>query len=436
MSKGKALDFESNDIVTTIERKPGCIVGMKIVVSPKLSQLIYNQALKSVRKEISYPGFRKGKAPEDVVKKMFATHVDKEWRQELKQFSALHAIKSENVTLFDKQNPRVVSDLKQASLETESIIEIEFEAEPELPSISLEDLDLQPIKVPEVTAEDIHNRIESLQLYYAPWEDIVGRGVQEGDYVDLDIESSEKPGLFFCENQRFLFKEKRIPQWLIRALNGKNVGDSFEVVTENEDLSEAEKEEEVQPEKCRITLRAIKSTVLPEVDEAFAKKVGTQNVDDLHDKVREELSRKFSQDARTDFRMKICNQLLDTYQFECPQTFRDAEEMRQKQILDKLLGYPSTAEQMDEKFQHAYQSVGTLAERECRLFFLLQKIAKDQHITFNRDELLAELNVIAQQNENGSNEKLDVSQMSHEAYRNVLNQKIFALLEDIAQKKR
>jgi trigger factor len=73
--------FQNENMTVDLKRDPGCLIRLDISLSPLATQAAYQKALKTVNKEVSIPGFRKGKAPQTLILKNYSQHVDREWRE-------------------------------------------------------------------------------------------------------------------------------------------------------------------------------------------------------------------------------------------------------------------------------------------------------------------------------------------------------------------
>src|SRR5262249_7600353 len=155
------------------------------------------------------------------------------------------------------------------------------------------DLKLHPVKLQEVTQKHIDETIENIRLHHAEWETISDRPVQEGDFVNLDIDAIEEPGFNICKDTSFEVKEGKMGAWMRKLIIGLNVNESAEGISEKEKTNtETECEEcvhnleaqDFKPTHCRLTVKTIKKAILPALDEALAKKVGCDSVEQLRER--------------------------------------------------------------------------------------------------------------------------------------------------------
>src|SRR3989339_858183 len=73
-------ELASDNVKVVVSQEPGCHITFHLTVPPQVAQAGYNKAIRAVNKEVSLPGFRKGKAPEKLVIQHYSKYVDREWR--------------------------------------------------------------------------------------------------------------------------------------------------------------------------------------------------------------------------------------------------------------------------------------------------------------------------------------------------------------------
>ena len=69
-SESQALQNEN--VRFTIHHKPACIVEFDVEALEPLVKSAHKKAARTISKEVTLPGFRKGKAPEEMILKNFA----------------------------------------------------------------------------------------------------------------------------------------------------------------------------------------------------------------------------------------------------------------------------------------------------------------------------------------------------------------------------
>ena len=321
------LEFQNDHLKAKITQKPGCQVRMDVEVTPEGVKAAYDKGLKAVRKEVSVPGFRKGKVPDSILTHNFAQAIDRESRE-----IALHTAFTESLTLANirpfTRNSLKRSELKKFSKETGATAVFELEVDPVVPEIDYAVIEAKPVEPRPLDPKAADRAYRQLQLMHATWEQIQDRPCQDSDYVELDIDVIENPAHNICVNHLFLVQKDEMPKWLYDAVIGMQIDESKEVEAKQnpEDPSHVIVYEDTNTSKqSRVTLKAIKKGILPEENSEFASKFGVTNVADLKSFVAERLKREEEEYAHEVARYNLRRELLQKYPFELPQSLVEAE---------------------------------------------------------------------------------------------------------------
>lgn len=389
-------EFKSEHIAVSVSRLPGSRVKLDISVTPQAVEASYLKAIKAVNKEVSLPGFRKGKAPDDIIVKKFENSVDKEWRNLVINTGFNEAVRLINLQPFRQQSVRC-TDVKGISRTEGAKFVIEFEAGPVVPLIDMHDLSLPPMNVPHISEENIDQVIRNLQLHHAQWEDVTGRTVQEGDYIDMDIDNLDEGEAPICKDTRFEVAEGIMANWMRHLLIGKHVNDRVEGVSQKENMPNMDEEEggeppDFKPTRVRMIIKAIKNPTLPPLDDEFAKKTGATNVTDLTAKIRLDLQRRANEKVRMLQIRQLDQQLLDKYHFDIPDSLIQAEvAQRMAGQREWMLRQNLVANEAQNMLNELERRLPAEVEKGCRLLFLLLRFAQENNLQVSQDEIINEL---------------------------------------------
>lgn len=385
--------FQNDNLSVSLTREPGSLVVLDIHVQPIATVAAWHKAIKNINKEVSLPGFRKGHAPEAMVLKNFGRHVDQEWHEIVIQTAFSEAVDLTKAFPYRKEGIRRPK-LKSISRDEGAELVVEYEAIPEVPSIDITNVKLEPIAKKDVTEEQTQKAIEDIRFQHAEWTPVTDRPAQEGDYVTVDIHSleSEKPDLLF-EDTRFKIEDEHMGKWMRDLVLGLNVGDSVEGETKQEKKkTDPTYDSSFKSTKCRITIKAIETAFLPEIDEAFAEKLKVKNVDDLKHKVNEQLDKMALEEQQTAMREQLSHQLVSNYHFELPKSLVEPDMKRSsQQAVKRVRAHQKEGEDLTKEAQEAAEKAAKNVEESYRLFFLLRKVANDQNIEVGQDEIMYEL---------------------------------------------
>lgn len=388
---------QNDNVSVTVSLQQGSQVKLDIFVTPKATAAAYSKAVKTISKEVSLPGFRKGKAPEAFILKNYGSHIQKEWQSILVETGFQEALNLIEMRPLKMEGVRCTA-VKEISRENGSHFTIEFEASPTVPSVNLNEIYINPIDRSAVSQEDIDQSIENLRLYHAQWATITDRAVQESDYVDLDIEKTDEPMGNICKNTRFSVANGRMANWMRKLIIGLHTNESAEGMSEKE----IEGTTNFQPTKCKITVKAIHEATLPQTDDAFSQKLGVPTFEELRLKVIEDLNRRADEEVREKLYQQIDDHLLEKYHFDIPASLIQGD--KEKRITEKtswLKQQNAPSDVINHQIAELEQSLPHEIDRSYRLLFLIFKFAREHDIIVSEDEIFAEYaNQIAHNGEN------------------------------------
>jgi trigger factor len=337
-------------------------------------------------------GFRAGKAPLDMVKQIYQHEIRHALIDELVP-RVLEEVLTERA-LRPVGTPRI-EDLSLEDgqpLRFKAIIEVwpEFA----LPAYRKVRTSLKPA---EVTEAEVDKTIEDLRRKSAEYDPVEGRGVQEGDYVVIELQGRDlrtkrmrptektvilvgRPGNdpAVDENVRGLragegkvFQTAYPEDAPVRALAGKAVEYSLKV-------------------------QSIKAERLPEANDEFARSLGEfESLAGLKDKIRAELGKSREAQARRDASEDVLRQLIEQTAMTLPPAAVDEEaEEVLKKTFQSVPAESVTPELVEQFRPRAREQAAAAIQRQ----LLLQRIAEAEKIAVSDDEVDQEIRDLAQAN--------------------------------------
>jgi len=316
---------------------------MTVSVPEEVVQEKMAARLKSLTREVKIDGFRPGKVPQHVVKKMFGDRIRGEVTGDLIQSTYFEALQDQN--LRPAGHPHI-----HPSNETEGF---KYTAEFEVyPDISLEGVDQIEVKRPVATVSeaDVDGMIEKLRVQRKTWNK-VERASQENDRITISF-SGVADGENFTngkvENYPVEIGAKQMIPGFEDNLIGLEAGadKTFEVSFPEEYGNEKLAGKAAQFE---IEVIAVEEPVLPEIDEAFVKAYGIEegSVESFREDVRNNMERELERALRGKLKNAVMDALYEKIQITVPNTLVDQEvenmmkpyietAKRQKMKLDDL----------------------------------------------------------------------------------------------------
>jgi trigger factor len=416
--------------LTTVHRQSGCRLKLEMKVSPEATLAAYLKAIKNVSREISLPGFRKGKAPEALILKQYGKHVTREWHDTVANTAFQEFLQETKFYPFTRDRSVKRVEVKSASQKEGAEVIIEYEASPNVPEVDKSKIKILPFPRRTISSQDVDERIHALQLHHADWSLVTDRPLQEGDFVDLDIVAIDThPPRPICAEMRFEVAPGKMGSWMRQLVIGKSAGDTVEGLSEREENEKSEGE--FQPTQCRITIRAIYTTQLPELNSAFAEKLGVKELSELPPRVEEDLNRRADAEVQDRHRAQVEEQLLSLYNFDLPSSMiSDQKRHMVAERLHHLQRSGTMTRPLDEVRKEIEAGVTEELNRSYRLFFLCRGVADAQKIEVFQNEIMDEMGrqmmLSPEQAQSFSN--MGAEEMQSKLYVNVLSRKALDFL--------
>ena len=170
----EALEELTNDkIHVSIRRKPNCAIELIVKAAPSLIELARRDAIKSINKEVLIPGFRKGKAPEQMIAKKFSREIDKELHGKLADAAFIEAQNLTKIPVLNR-NSKVSFDVKKLTAEGAEL-SFSFDTEPTVPSIDPALFVPKPIQKRSVGEAELEEAIQQMRFFFADWKTVIDR---------------------------------------------------------------------------------------------------------------------------------------------------------------------------------------------------------------------------------------------------------------------
>ncbi len=343
-------------------------------------------------KKANIPGFRKGKAPREILER----YIGKESLLE----DALNNLLPEAYEKAIKEQK--IEAIAQPHIEIAQTDPVVFKATVPLPpTVELGDyhhIQVTPEPV-ELTEDDVNAVIEQLRHRQATWEP-VERPVEVDDLVVLDIESNieDKP---FINQKAVQYQVLRDPPFpapgFAEQLAGMERNEEKEFKLQFPlDFPGGELAGKEASFKVRVT--EIKQERLPELDDEFATGVNPdfKTLDSLREGVSADLKLRAEEKAKIDFEEKVIEAAVDLAELEFPPILVELE-------IDRLLSQRFQRLQRGDQGLEEYlrsikktkeelrEELHPLATKRVIHSLVLGKIAEEEKIEVSESEVNAEI---------------------------------------------
>jgi len=323
-----------------------------------------------VRKKVTLKGFRRGKAPMNVIKSSYGESVRADVVEKLIKSSYPDAVTSQTLRVA---SPPQVSDLKFGD-DGGFTYKAKVEVFPEVKKVNFDKLELVT-GANEVTDEEINNFIEMLRERRAEFRELT-RPVKETDTVTVDLTKVKDPKLALKQND---FPDTTVDlssaltvKEFKAGLSGMNIGDEKEI-TVKYDKEYTDKALAGTEITYKAKVKAVKEKILPEIDDLFAKSAAdVPTVLELRTKAREELNRQKDNARKKQFKTELIKQMVAQNQVPVPESM----------VENYLEHVTEDLKKQQAKFDEAeiLKSYRPVAEETIRWQMLYHKLAEQEKI--------------------------------------------------------
>lgn len=351
-----------------------------------------NTALDSViaqyKKDLSLPGFRKGKVPSSVVFKKFSEEITNKATEE--------TLKVYIKEIFQKEHIKPLCNLLTEDtdfIRNESFSStLTFEVLPEITFPNYEGLEVHQ-DIVKVTDEEVEELLKNIQIAMAELVDVKeDRLPQDGDVVDVDYKGFENGSpVTDVSGEHFVLTlgQRQALEDFEQLVKTAKVGEKkVGVVTFPKDY--AHKVLAGKSIDFHIKLNSIKTSILPELDTEFAKKAGYENIDKLREAAKIQLDIKKKQNAKSNAMKKLINGLLEQVTFDIPETMLETRIERilgDHNIRSQQTVQVQTDEKRSESEEELYNNAKVEALAVLRPQIFLMALAEKEKLVVMEQEV-------------------------------------------------
>ena len=342
--------------------------------------------IKSIAPQIRMPGFRPGKVPANLVKKMHGPAIEQDVLNKTVQDGIQQLLSEQN--LRPAMQPSVELD---EGYEPGKDVEIKVALEvlPDVPPPAIESIKLERLTVeaPEDLINEQMQRIAGQQKQYD--DAMEGHPAVEGDLVVMDY-AGTVDGVAFeggtGEGMSVELGSGRLIPGFEEQLEGVKKGEERDLnVVFPQDYGEKSLAGKNAVFAVKVTdVRVPRET---KVDDDFAKSLGLQGLDQLRDLLKGQVEQELNGLTRTHMKRKLLDQLAESHSFPVPPSMVDAEFQQIWQQLEHEATHeedPEAARTEMEKDRGDYLAI---AERRVRLGLLLSEIGQQNGVEISQQEM-------------------------------------------------
>ncbi len=353
------------------------------------------QAVESKLKEmlhtVKIKGFRPGKVPLKVVKQQYGGQVREDVVNEVLQSTFYEALSQENLHPAGAPAFSTRESTPGAGLEYTAT----FEVYPEIQLGSLADQKIEKPSV-EIAETDIDNMIDRIRRQHVNWE-ASDAPAEKGDRISIDFKG-------MIEGETFEGGEGKDTS--IELGSGRMIA-GFEdglvgAVKDADVILDLQFPEGYQatelagkPVQFTVHVNAVEKAVLPEVDDAFAKKMGVESgeIDLLRKDVLENMELELGKQMKTKLKEKVMDMLVEVNKIDIPKSLIENEsEALRNQMVQNLSNQGLSETDVNALRPDMFAEQ---AQRRVRLGLIMNEIVKENAINVEAENVRALVEEIA-----------------------------------------
>lgn len=362
--------------------------GYEVTIPNQRIEDQMNVKLAALGQKAKIKGFREGKAPLDVIKKQYGNSVKGEVLEQVVNETSKQALEQENVT--PAVPPKI--EIKEFADGKDLSYLMEVELFPDVPEIDYSKISIEKYEI-EHDEEDVNNSMQRLVDQSQDWQTKEGKA-EEGDTVRIDFEG-------FIGNESFeggkgedisltLGSMQFIPGFedqLLGAKEGssKTVNVTFPEEYHSEDLKGKDA-------RFEVTIHEVLESVPAKLTDEFAKQFGVESVDELREKMKQQLDDDQEKFVRFKLKEKLFDQIYENYEFDIPESMLEVEfnSIWQQLQAEKARGVKTDLDTKSEKdVKKEYQDI---AKRRVHLGIVLSTISKKENVEISQNDVVEAIN--------------------------------------------
>ena len=377
------------------------VYEIEVTVTPEVFTDACKSAYMKQRKSIQIPGFRKGKATQGMIEKVYGEGAFYE--------EALEIVYPQAVTAaIEEAGLRTVDtpfDLDVPVMSKSEGVEMKMKVTV-YPEVKLGDYKgLKATMLPsEATDEDIDKEIENMRDRNSRLVSVEDRAAEMGDTAEIDFEGFVD-GVAFeggkgSDYPLTIGSNTFIPGFEDQLI-GANTGDHVEVkVTFPEEYQAKELAGKEAVFQCDV--KKIEAKELPELDDDFAKDVSEfDTLAEYKENVKKELTEKKEAEAKTAKENAVIDKVIENAQMDIPEAMIDTQC---RQMMDDFgRRMQSQGLSMEQYFQFTGQSMDKMMEdmkpqalKRIQTRLVLEKVVETENIEASEDEINEEISKMAE----------------------------------------
>ncbi len=379
----------------TLEKQGQNVVQLGLELESDKAIKAYEVACRSLSNKVNIPGFRKGKAPRNIIEKTLGVdYIKREALESLVPELLQQAIFDENLDVITE--PEI--DSCSFELGEPLTLTAKFEVRPE---VRLGEYQGLKVNVPQAAMPDdaLDRALRNIAESKASLKPVENRPVAMGDTVVMDFECNVDGKLVEggkAEGLILEMKEGNFIEGFCEQLVGKEPEKACEVKVRFPE-NYRNKELAGKDAEFKVEIKGIRERAIPDINDELAKSVGQESLEKLKEIINLRLAEEVEQENVSRAQRAVVDAVIANAEVEIPETMIERE---QKLLLSQFKQIVEQNGQSWEEFQKAPEfpniTEGKIQEARQRVLtsLVLGAIVRAEKMSVSDEEMapyLAEL---------------------------------------------
>ena len=360
--------------------------------------------IKDFQRQAKIPGFRPGKAPENMVRSRFAKDIQQELKQRIISQAHQEGVAGADFEVF------TIVELEEGEITSgqDAVITFTVDVIPEFNLPAYEGLKVSA-EPTDASDEEVTKMLDQILSQRAEFN-VAEKAAEKGDYVQCgyvgkigdELVADLVPDATMYGSQKTTWEEagsEDAPgvRAIIDGLVGMKAGDTKEVTME---FPEDFKPEALAGKTAVYSLEAkeVREKVMPEMDEAFFKSLQVKDEAELRERIAENISNQKKQQNANAERQQITEELLKAVDFPIPESGVEREtESVLRDFMRRNMQQGVSAEDFEKHKESLHEGASKAAHDRLKSRLILTKIAEKEKIKVENEDFSRMIMMEAQQ---------------------------------------
>ena len=353
--------------------------------------------LKVYTKHSNIPGFRKGKAPAQVVAKKYAKEITQDLEERMVPKFYHDALQESELKVVKFVN---ASEVK-IEVDQPLVFDVTVDVEPEFKLPKYTDIPIKEEK-DEVTDAQIQEQIDAIRTQHADYKEVEGKTVEEGDMAQLTYTATangkplvevapEAKGIGEGNGYWISADEHAFLPGMGEAVVGLNAGDKKEVEV-NFPKDFMVKDLAGIKTLYTIEVTAVRVRTLPEINEEFLNRLQVESEEALRTQIREQLEQQAENKALNAKHEQLVKYLVKKTKLDVPESI--VQEQTRNMMYDiarRRMMMGMTQEQVGEQQEDILKEAQERALENVKLRYIGLGIATELEMDASENEIAEEI---------------------------------------------